>query len=562
MATQASGVNRWVTLNGKPLVFRAGAQNTEANAGERKRNVFRLTSDAPKQLEIYVDEVRLETEIPGMWYWFPKSYAGLYKIRIAVPGRKGTRSTGVRVIPSQLSLARYKAILQDISRISVDLLFQLHSPASEQLQAEATYGKSAALREFALIESLYDELRDTIAQIRRSPHRTLRQGRTERMVFEPDLHLGSALPVPGPAVNLPVRSNDSLPPTVPLYWTDVSGSASYDVYENRLLKHFLWHQLLPRIESIARRAMRELQRRRKDREMKLARGWEDDESVPIAELEKVMERCRQMQNESIRWGSEEFLRTVSGLGVANTPTQVLQKHPQYSRFYAIYLRFQQQLRFSFDPDRYPTSIAMRKLSELYEIWAVFTVTQILLGWLQKSGYAITSSNGFFTLEDEQFQFEVDRNAAIELSNGEKAVKIRYEPTYFPARNVHTGIVADASYQLTPDLSIELWEGEQATKLIVFDAKYRSEMEEGKQTFLREDVEKMDHYYRRLRWKTSDPRQQPRAIVSSAYTVYPGEVLEHDSERPETGALPLIPDMEFPQATLRSLLTLVQSAGLI
>jgi hypothetical protein len=52
MATQASGVNRWVTLNGKSLVFRAGAQNTEANAGERKRNVLRLTSDAPKQLEI------------------------------------------------------------------------------------------------------------------------------------------------------------------------------------------------------------------------------------------------------------------------------------------------------------------------------------------------------------------------------------------------------------------------------------------------------------------------------------------------------------------------------
>jgi hypothetical protein len=503
----------------------------------------------------------LETEIPGMWYWFPKSYAGLYKIRIVVPG-KGTRSTGVRVIPSQLSLARYKAILQDINRISVDLLFQLHSPASEQLQAEASHGKSAALREFALIESIYDELRDTIAQIRRSPHRALREGSTERMVFEHSLHLGSAIPVPGPAVNLMVKSSGGLPRTVPLYWTDISGSPSYDVYENRLLKHFLWHQLLPRIESISKRAMRELQRRRKDREMKLARNWEDDESVPIAELEKVMERCRQMQNESIRWGSEEFLRTVSGLGVANTPTQVLQKHPQYSRFYAIYLRFQQELRFSFDPDRYPTSIAMRKLSELYEIWAVFTVTQILLGWLQKSGYTITSSNGFFTLEDEQFQFEVDRNAAIELSNGGKTVKIRYEPTYFPARNVHIGIVADASYQLSPDLSIELWEGEQATKLIVFDAKYRSEMEEGRQIFLREDVEKMDHYFRRLRWKTNDPRQRPRAIVSSAYVLYPGDVLEYDVERPESGALPLVPATENPRLMIQALLQIVKSSGVI
>jgi len=561
MATQASGVNQWLTLNGKPVIFRAGAQNTEANAGERKRNVFRLTSHAPKQLEVFVDEERLETEIPGIWYWYPKSYAGLYKIRIELPN-KGTRSTGVRVIPSQISFARYKAILQDINRISVDLLFQLHSPASEQLQAEATRGKSAALREFALIESMYGELRDTIAQIRRSPHRALRQGSAERMLLEPGLHFGNAMPIPGPVIGVQMHGSNTLAQTIPLYWTDFSGSPSYDVHENRLLKHFLWHQLLPRIESITRRALREMQRRRKDREMKLARNWEDDESVPIAELEKVIERCRQMQNESIRWGSEDFLRSVSSLGIANAPTQVLQKHPHYSRFYAIYLRFQQELRFSFDPDRYPTSIAMRKLSELYEIWAVFTVTQILIGWLQKSGYSIVSSNGFFTLEDEQFQFEVDRNAAIELSNGDKTVKIRYEPTYPAARSVLSGVVTDASYELSPDLCIELWQGEQATKLIVFDAKYRSENDAGKQTFLREDVEKMDHYYRRLRWKTDDPRQRPRAIVSSAYTVYPGEVLEHDSERPETGALPLIPDMDLPQITLRSLLRIVQFAELI
>ena len=561
MATQASGVNHWVTLNGKPLIFQAGAQNTEANAEERKRNVFRLTSQAPKQLEIFVDEERLETEIPGFWYWFPKGYAGLYKIRIALPNG-GTRSTGVRVVPSQISYARYKAILQDINRISVDLLFQLHSPAREHLQAEATHGKSAALREFALIESVYGELRDTIAQIRRNPQSRLREGKTERMVFEPGLYFSSAIPIPGPAVNVPTKGRDVLPRTVPLYWTDRSGIPSYDVYENRLLKHFLWQQLLPRIESIRRRALRELQRRRKDREMKVARGWEDDESVPIAELEKVIERCRQMQNETIRWGSEEFLRSVGSLGLANRPTQILQKHPHYSRFYAIYLRFQQELRFSFDPDRYPTSIAMRKLSELYEIWAVFTVTQILLGWLQQSGYTIASSNGFFTLEDEQFQFEVDRNAAIELSNGDKTVKIRYEPIYPPAQSVHAGIVADTAYQLSPDLCVELWEGGRATKLIVFDAKYRSEAEAGKQTFLREDVEKMDHYFQRLRWKTGDPRQRPRAIVSSAYIIYPGEVLEQDAENLETGALPLIPAIGNPQVTLQSLLQIVKKTGII
>jgi predicted component of viral defense system (DUF524 family) len=99
-------------------------------------------------------------------------------------------------------------------------------------------------------------------------------------------------------------------------------------------------------------------------------------------------------------------------------------------------------------------------------------------------------------------------------------------------------------------------------LIVFDAKYRSEMEEGRQIFLREDVEKMDHYFRRLRWKTNDPRQRPRAIVSSAYVLYPGDVLEYDVERPESGALPLVPATENPRLMIQALLQIVKSSGVI
>ena len=95
-----------------------------------------------------------------------------------------------------------------------------------------------------------------------------------------------------------------------------------------------------------------------------------------------------------RMGSLSFLTPVSLVPQRTVPTQVLQKHPAYGRFYQIYLRFQRKLKRGLSSEGYLTSIAMRKMSELYETWANLRLTNILVLVLGKHGYKPLSDKGF------------------------------------------------------------------------------------------------------------------------------------------------------------------------
>ena len=72
-----------------------------------------------------------------------------------------------------------------------------------------------------------------------------------------------------------------------------SGNQVQDV--NRLLKQFLWRQLLTRLYDLQERAEQEIERRRQRLAIKLRRGWADDESERIAELEAERTRFRRLQ---------------------------------------------------------------------------------------------------------------------------------------------------------------------------------------------------------------------------------------------------------------------------
>src|SRR5713226_5584930 len=128
MDIPTSGADKWLTLNDRPLSFHDDNENLDAQAHESRDNTFRITNAAPDDLQIYVDEQLLQTERYGRWLWKPDGYAGLYLLQVSVPGYP-LQTARVRVLPEKLSYVRYKAMLDDISKITVDLLFRLNSPA-------------------------------------------------------------------------------------------------------------------------------------------------------------------------------------------------------------------------------------------------------------------------------------------------------------------------------------------------------------------------------------------------------------------------------------------------
>lgn len=540
------GADSWLTINGQPLSFHSEDDNLQVGAKEAERNFIRITNYAPDDLEIWVDDEQLETERYGSWYWRPKSFAGLYSFTLVAHGYQ-TESTFVRVLPNRMSYERYEQMLGDIQAISEDLLFQLQSPSSERLTSHNQTYSSSALREYKLIKTVYPELADVVSHIRRNPHAQLTNHNQAEFIHQVKRFSSEVVPIPGPFIQLPQGVGlGGATAVLPELWLVEEHTLTHDTYENRLLKHFLWRQLLPRLISIQEKAKAEIQKRRESQRIKLLQGWEDDETEKIQLLDGVALDCQDLLQQCIAWGSEAFLNDVQMVGQHQQPSQILQKHPYYNRFYRIFLRFQKELGVNLDADRYLAELSIRKLSEIYETWSVFIVVNAAMRILRKAGYQIISSNGFFTVRDDLFQFEVDRTAAVELVKGNRKIIIRYEPLYEPAVRMVEGLVSKGQRQRTPDLSIELKELNQTRSVLIFDAKYRTEKVGDVVTFLDEDLNKMREYRDTIALKIKY-NSRLRPIVRSAYILYPGDVLEHDSYYPDVGALPLQPKMEKEQS---------------
>src|SRR5438045_7343237 len=150
-------------------------------------------------------------------------------------------------------------------------------------------------------------------------------------------------------------------------------------------------QLVAKLNTSQEKAQYEIKRREKERATKLFKGWRDDETPQIENLKRVMAECQHMTKRCISWGSEPFLISVKSLSVSSKATQVLLKHPSYSRFYRLYLQFQQELKISLDTEQYLTTLTLRKMWDLYQIWSVFRITKLLVDLLTSEGYQVTSN---------------------------------------------------------------------------------------------------------------------------------------------------------------------------
>src|SRR5258708_17741992 len=161
-----SGVDTWLKLNDKPLSFHDENENLDAQARETRSNTLRITDAAPDDLQVYVDGKLLETERYGRWLWKPDGYAGIYELQVSAPGYP-LQMTRVRVLPEKLSYERYKVMLDDISKIAIDLLFRLDSSANEKAITQFSEQETSALRSYELIQKIMDELEDVMDSIRR-----------------------------------------------------------------------------------------------------------------------------------------------------------------------------------------------------------------------------------------------------------------------------------------------------------------------------------------------------------------------------------------------------------
>jgi predicted component of viral defense system (DUF524 family) len=455
-------------------------------------------------------------------------------------------------------------MLEDITEISTDLLFQLQSPAHEHAGTTAGANYQSPLRSYRLIQNLVEDLERAVNLIVHDPHRELVRHQECRQWHEPAVVGANASGMPGPIVTVQ-NARERVPDVLPREWLVERGELTYDVYENRLLKHFLWNQFLPRLIQVEEGAKEEIQRCEQNLVTYERYGWKNNINAArtrIGELEEVIDSVRSLQRRVIGWGNLSFLRKVRLSPSRTVPTQVLQKDPGYQHFYSVYLRFQHELKWGVTAERFLTQMALRKMSELYEMWAVFRITDILLPFLRINGYQVVSERGFFRLEDQLFHFEVDRDATIELARDKTRVIIQYEPVYPHLKHGVTGLVTTRYPWLTPDLAIERWEEGIPQAVLIFDPKYKSKVRDGRKTYWEQDLDKMSTYYSEILWKDPHKNRRPEQIVTSAYILYPGDELVHNEKYPRIGALPVIPELERWPKVRGVLIDLLRNGGLL
>lgn len=561
MATSISGADSWLLLNGQPLSFQEGSENLEAaaieyNSESRAGNTLEITSVAPRTLEIFAEGEQLKSAYLGYWEWRPPlGFAGLCELRVRASGFS-EQVAKVRVLPEKLSQDHYRVMLDDLSTISIDLLIRLNSWASEKAVLQLRGQEASPLRDYRLMKEIINELEDVMFHIRRNPHRVLWERYEQRLFHEVHRFSGETLPIPGAIITLPTKMAAVLSlKTLPEVWMVQQSTLTYDVYENRLLRQFVQHQLIAKLHFIRERAGSELKRLEKDLTVATKMAWKGTKQRLNEEIERllsVIAECEQMTHRCIVWASEPYLKSVKSVDVSGKATQILLKNPYYSRFFQLYLRYQQELTISLDTQHYLTDLAMQKVCDLYEAWSVFEITKMVLNELTQASFHIISNALFYEVERNYFQFRVRKNEpSIVLTKNDLRVEVKYEPIYKSAYHpsvVNTSALVtdsdDPDDQSTPDLAIEVYKQGQPKDVIIFDVKYRWQGAVGNRRANKDDLNKMREYADNIGYKPYDQNRsaQIQPIVSNAYILYPGDVLRQESHN-KIGALPLVPDMD-------------------
>lgn len=559
MTTSISGADTWLTLNNTPLSFQDTSENLDAqviecNSESADGSIIQVTPLAPYGLKIFVEGKQLQTAYAGYWEWRPpRGFAGLCKLHVITPEYPELVAK-IRVLPEKLSFERHKVMLSDLSKIAVDLLIRMNSWASETYELQIRDQEVSPLRDYELVKEIMRQLEEVIFHISLNPHRELQEHSVQQLFHEVVRFSSETVPIPGNMLAIPTRFAEVCNfRELPEAWSVQQKTLTYDVYENRLLKQFVQHQLVSKLNFLHERAKSELQRQEQNFKVAHMKGYSTDKLLQeIESLKQVIVDSQQMRRKCINWAGEAFLRSVQPLQMQGKATQILLKSPFYNLFFQLYLRFQQELKISLDIDHYLTELATQKVSDLYEMWSVFEITKIVRDKLTDAGYIITSQTIFYEVERNLFQFRVRKNVpSIIFAKDDLRVEIKYEPIYLskdnPSVATISALVTDSSntdHQLTPDLAIEIYERGQVKDVILFEVKYKWKGEDGSRSPTRNDKNTMREYRQDICYKPYSLGASTliHEIVSNAYILYPGDIPLHDHLK-GIGALPLIPDLD-------------------
>jgi len=407
---------------------------------------------------------RLEGDGALSWSWFANEYVGRVQIAIERRGEPLIAPTEIVVSPShhKLTQAQFAAMVEDITQEAL-IAFSL-SPATRNVALQQRWER-LGLSQLEYLNQRLLSLKRAIEAIARRPLRRLdEEEMTVALASAPVVDARSVIKLvqrledaPRPqAAHLPAgtrRLQASLRGALPADVATRRRSVSYDVYENRLVKHFL-----ERLYRVLRRTRRELATAATDGNLdpeiqNLARR----RAAELGQHQKILYTLRAL----------DFLSDVEALRTFKPVTQALRKDPLYARFYTLYRQFERAVS-PFDGD--PFQLSLEKTWQLYEYWCFFQVIAALRQVCKRS-LAFDAQDMLRIHRDRVSlampQASVKINAQVSVHFQKSYSYYGWSALYEPSR------VGTYSHEMRPDISIEVRDSlGKLVEIVVLDPKYR------------------------------------------------------------------------------------------
>ncbi|PKN19298.1 MAG: hypothetical protein CVU71_07250 [Deltaproteobacteria bacterium HGW-Deltaproteobacteria-6] len=459
--------------------------------------------------------------------------------RLGISFNNGTtrikQNMSFEVLPTKMDMAGdFDQINRDIDSAYPLWRFSFAGKTEQEQGASRKAFEHFPLLWLALFRSLRTELEDAVKLICRSPHaRLLPQERYLR----PDCLKGRLTPRLEERVREQCRNGDQN-----IRHKVESRRLSVDTPENRFVKMVLT-RCTRNLSNFVNRAR---QHDRAPEQSRLSQTFYD-------ELDSWQKPLEQRLSEPL------FHELGSFEGMAQE-SLVLHQRTGYARVYTIW----QQLKLYLELFGRHSSVSMKSLADLYEVWCLLEIRKMLIGIKDQAGKVIYPGLGF---EEKEI-----RKASLKMKGLEKdlidgmgtafrferrdglRIRLAHEPPFRVSDNFDVRGIFSWTTPQKPDILMEAtFRGGERIRWI-FDAKYRISAEENGDDQIPDDAINQMHRYRdaliNLEKADDGINEKSRPIVG-AFVLYPGFFNSEEGHNPyqkgiETvgiGGFPLLPGRE-------------------
>jgi predicted component of viral defense system (DUF524 family) len=408
---------------------------------------------------------RLEGNGALSWTWQVNEYVGRVRVELEQAGKPLIRATETLVEPNRhkLTQTQFAAMVEDIAE-EAEIAYSL-SPATQQVALRQQWQR-LGLSQLEYLDQRLTDLQRAVEAIARRPLRRLEEETVKEPLASAPMVDGRSLVklvqrlgeatypqpqlLPAGARRLQKSLHGALPDAITVHRHRIS----YDVYENRLLKHFLG-----RLYRVVLRTHRAL--------LDAAENKGLDEEIRRLARHRA-EQLTRHQRILYNLMALDFLDDVGPIRAIKPVTSALRKDPFYSRFHALYREFDRAIS-PFDGG--PFSLSMEKTWQLYEYWCFFQVVAALREVC--SGMLSFDARGLLKPHADRVSLAMP-NAEVAITD---KVSVHFQKTYS-----YYGWSADRaasragtySHEMRPDISVEIRDDTgDVAEIILLDPKYRA-----------------------------------------------------------------------------------------